>query len=329
MIYHIFLYAAAMICPSITTAPVTSALQGTRLDAYLALCLPDFSRAQLQKLVKEGHTTHANLTPITQPAYRVKEGDIFIVTPPAPAPLELAAENIPLNIIYEDAALMVVDKPSGLSVHPGAGRSHGTLVNALLYHVQTLSQVGGLERPGIVHRLDKDTTGLLVVAKNDKVHASLGKQFENRSVTKVYMALCYGIPTAQEGTIEGNIGRHPTDRQRMAVLPQGGRHAKTSYEVMATYAGCLALLKVKLHTGRTHQIRVHLAHMGHPLVGDTTYGRPRSLKGLTAPQAAALAAFPRQALHAHVLGFTHPVTSQRHTFTSLLPADFQELLDVL
>lgn len=311
----------------VTTQPVNSAQQGYRLDAFLALNLPDFSRAQLQKLIKDGHVMGSRL--ITQPAYKVKLDEVFTITPPALTPLDLVAEDIPLNIIFEDEHLLVIDKPSGLSVHPGAGRHSGTLVNALMHHSQNLSQVGGLERPGIVHRLDKDTTGLIVVAKNDKVHASLGKQFENRSVTKVYMALCYGIPKANEGTIEGNIGRHPTDRQRMAVLPTGGRPAKTAYEVIETYGDCLALLKVKLFTGRTHQIRVHLSHLGHPLVGDQTYGRPRSLKGLTALQAKALENFGRQALHAHILGFTHPVTSQRHTFTSPLPADFQSIIDFL
>lgn len=320
-----------MLTASMTTPYTTSAVQpaqaGFRLDAFLALQLPDFSRAQLQKLIKDGHVTTDK--PITQPAYKVKAGEVFTVTPPAPQSLDILAEDIPLEVIYEDEYLLVIDKPAGLSVHPGAGRSSGTLVNALLHHARNLSSVGGLERPGIVHRLDKDTTGLLVIAKTDKVHASLGKQFENRSVTKVYMALCYGIPKFKEGTIEGNIGRHPTDRQRMAVLPQGGRTAKTAYEVVETYGDCLALLKVKLFTGRTHQIRVHLSHLGHPLVGDQTYGRPRSLKGLDKAQTDALAAFPRQALHAHVLGFTHPQTSQRHTFTSPLPADFQKLISKL
>jgi 23S rRNA pseudouridine1911/1915/1917 synthase len=312
---------------TLTTAPVNSAQEGYRLDAYLALCLPDFSRAQLQKLIKDGHV--ASTRQVTQPAYKVKLGEVFTIIPPALAPLDIVAEDIPLSILFEDEYLLVIDKPSGLSVHPGAGRHSGTLVNALMHHSQNLSQVGGLERPGIVHRLDKDTTGLLVVAKTDKVHASLGKQFENRSVTKIYMALCYGVPRHKEGTIEGNIGRHPTDRQRMAVLTSGGRPAKTAYEVVETYGDCLSLLKVKLFTGRTHQIRVHLSHLGHPLVGDQTYGKPRSLKGLNPAQAEALKNFGRQALHAHVLGFTHPQTSQRHTFTSPIPADFQQLINIL
>ncbi len=294
------------------------AMGGERLDRYLVLQIPDVSRAALQRLIEQGDVL-VNGQP-ARPAYKVRPGDLLTVHLPPPEPTELIPEPIPLAIVYEDADLLVLNKPAGLVVHPGAGNPRGTLVNALLYHCPTLN-VGGAVRPGIVHRLDKDTSGLLVVAKNDLAHQRLQQQFKRREVHKAYLALVIGALRTESGYIEAPIGRHPVQRVRMAVIEKG-REARTRWTVRARYVDArgqpYTLLDVLLETGRTHQIRVHCAWIGHPLVGDTLYG----------PQRQPLPA-PRQCLHAAALSFTHPITGAPLSFTAPLPEDFQAVLDSL
>ncbi len=291
---------------------------GERLDRYLVAQLPELSRAALQRLIEAGEVL-VNGQP-SRPAYKIRPGDLLVVRVPPPEPTELLPEPIPLDIVYEDADLIVVNKPAGLVVHPGAGNPRGTLVNALLYHCPTLS-VGGAVRPGIVHRLDKDTSGLLVVAKNDLAHQRLQQQFKRREVRKQYLALVYGALRTDSGYIQAPIGRHPVQRVKMAVVEKG-REARTRWTVRARYVDAAGrpytLLDVLLETGRTHQIRVHCAWLGHPLVGDTLYG----------PQRPALSA-PRQCLHAAALSFTHPIAGTPLSFSAPLPEDFQSVLDSL
>ncbi len=296
----------------------TVAAAGERLDRYLVAHLPELSRAALQRLIESGEVL-VNGAP-TRPAYKVRVGDRLLVRIPPPEPTELLPEPIPLDIVYEDEALIVINKPAGLVVHPGAGNPRGTLVNALLYHCPTLS-VGGAVRPGIVHRLDKDTSGLLVVAKNDVAHQRLQQQFKRREVHKRYVALVIGAVKVASGYVNAPIGRHPVQRLKMAVV-EGGREARTRWTVRARYVDAAGrpytLLDVDLETGRTHQIRVHMAWLGYPLVGDTLYG----------PQRSPLPA-PRQCLHAASLAFTHPLTGAALAFTAPLPEDFQRVLDDL
>jgi 23S rRNA pseudouridine1911/1915/1917 synthase len=236
-----------------------------------------------------------------------------------------AAEAIPLEVVHEDARLLVVDKPAGLSVHPGAGRPSGTLVNALLHRVRDLSGVGGVLRPGIVHRLDRGTSGLMVVAKDDEAHRALAAQFAARTVEKEYLAVVHGVPSPREGVIAAAIGRDPVHRQRMSVRSARGRAARSSYRVEEVLDGA-ALLRVRIHTGRTHQIRVHLASIGHPLAGDATYGGTRAPSSRRPSARAALSSFPRPALHAARLSFTHPDGGQRVSFGAPLPEDLRTLL---
>jgi len=291
---------------------------GERLDRYLVAHLPDLSRAALQRLIEAGEVL-VNGQP-SRPAYKVRPGDLLVVRVPPPEPTELFPEPIPLDIVYEDADLIVVNKPAGLVVHPGAGNPRGTLVNALLYHCPTLN-VGGAVRPGIVHRLDKDTSGLLVVAKSDLAHQRLQQQFKRREVHKQYLALVYGALRTDRGYIQAPIGRHPVQRVKMAVIEKG-REARTRWTVRARYVDAVGrpytLLEVLLETGRTHQIRVHCAWLGHPLVGDALYG----------PQRPALPA-PRQCLHAAALSLTHPITGTPLSFSAPLPEDFQNVLNSL
>lgn len=242
---------------------------------------------------------------------------------PAPAPATPQGEDIPLDIVFEDKHVIVIDKQAGLVVHPAAGNREGTLVNALIAHCgNTLSGIGGELRPGIVHRIDKDTTGLMVVAKTEKAHTSLGKQFAAHAVTRVYKALVWGVPRMLAGTIDADLGRSPLNRQKVAVLRIGGKPARTHYKVVETFGATAALVECRLETGRTHQVRVHMAHLGHPLIGDPVYGRPRSIPGLSLD-------IGRQALHAAVLGFHHPGLDKPVLFESELPADFRETLDKL
>src|SRR5215470_10939577 len=296
---------------------------GTRLDKYLAAQRPELSRSQVQRLIQEGwvELVHGPATA----SYRVREGEVIRLDIPPARPAHLTAEPLALQIVYEDEALLVIDKPSGLVVHPAPGHASGTLVNALLFHCQTLSGVGGEERPGIVHRLDKDTSGLLLVAKHDRSHRHLSAQLKNRQLQRRYVALVRGRLPALQGTIDAPIGRHPQQRQKMAVVERDGRAARTHYQVLEAW-GPLSLLRLSLETGRTHQIRVHLAHIGHAVIGDPVYAPgPLRLPGHAA-LAQALRAFPRQALHAEQIRFQHPESGEWLTFTAPLPADIAALL---
>jgi 23S rRNA pseudouridine1911/1915/1917 synthase len=250
------------------------------------------------------------------------------VSVPAPAPAEPQPEDIPLRIVHEDAALLVLDKPAGLVVHPGAGTSSGTLVNALLARVRDLSGVGGVLRPGIVHRLDRGTSGLLLVAKSDEAHRALARQFANRTVEKEYLAVVLGVPARSSGEIDAPIGRDPVHRRRMSVRAPRGRAARTSWSVEERFDGA-ALLRVRIHTGRTHQIRVHLASIGHPVAGDPLYGGTRTPPSRGAAALEALSSLARPALHAARLAFTHPSSGARLVFEAPLPADLAGLLDSL
>lgn len=284
---------------------------GTRLDRFIAEQLPQFSRSRIQQLIRSGAVTRNGQT--ARPRDLVRMDDHIRLTEPAPDPIDTRPEAIPLDIIYEDNDLVVLNKPAGLVVHPGAGHREHTLVNALLNHCPQLSGVGGKERPGIVHRLDKDTSGCLVVAKNDIAHRSLSNQFADRTVEKIYLALVAGKLRTRAGLIEEKIGRHPVHRQKMAVSANRGREAKTEYRVLES-SDVVSLVECRLHSGRTHQIRVHLHHLGHPVIGDNVYGRRNSVPA------------PRQMLHAWKLGFGHPVTAQWKEFEAPIPADFRQAM---
>ena len=301
-----------------------------RLDKFLAAALPDISRTRLKGLIESGHVRIGDET-ITEPAYRVKpETAVELKVPKASAEAAPAAQAMALDIHYEDADLIVVDKPAGLVVHPAAGNPDRTLVNALVAHCgASLSGIDGVRRPGIVHRLDKDTSGLLVAAKNDAAHAGLSQLFAAHDLERAYLALVWGSPAPAEGMIEGNIGRSPKNRKKMAVVARGGRPARTHYRVREHLAdGCWSLLECRLETGRTHQIRVHLAAKGHKVVGDPVYGgrRRNSAKALPPKAAVALNEYHRQALHAYRLAFKHPLSGELLVFTSEPPADMQTLL---
>lgn len=295
-----------------------------RLDKALADAT-DLSRERVKGLIADGAVTVDGVTASSASA-KVAQWAEFTIDLPPPEPLEAIAQDIPLTIVFEDEQLVVVDKPAGMVVHPAAGNPDGTLVNALLHHCAgKLSGINGVERPGIVHRIDKDTSGLLVVAKSDAAHEGLAKQFADHSITRRYLAICAGHPKASEGTISGRIGRSDANRKKMAVLPEDssrGKHAVTHYKVLKRLDHC-ALIECRLETGRTHQVRVHCASIGHPLLGDPVYGRTPAplrplLKGLD---------FARQALHAAILGFDHPVTGEYVEFRSKMPADMKELID--
>ena len=282
-----------------------------RLDQFVAGQLPQFSRSRIQQLIRGGAATLNGKA--ARPRDLVRPGDTIRVLEPPAEKIETSPEPIPLDVIFEDEDLLVLNKPAGLVVHPGAGHREHTLVNALLNHCQNLSGIGGKERPGIVHRLDKDTTGCLVVAKNDETHRALSDQFAERTVEKIYVALVAGKLRKPSGSIDEKIGRHPVHRQRMSVGSPRGRIAKTDYRVLETGAG-LSLVECRLHSGRTHQIRVHLHHIGHPILGDRIYG-PRNS-----------GAHARQMLHAWKLGFSHPRTNEWKQFEAPMPADFEETM---
>ena len=309
---------------SIIEASIGEAQHGLRLDKALAELLPELSRERLKSLIVEGEVTTDGRT--LNPSVKVAAGQLYAVNIPAPAEAEAIAQDIPVNIVHEDADLIVVDKPAGLVVHPAAGNLDGTLVNALLHHCRgELSGIGGVARPGIVHRIDKDTSGLLVVAKSDRAHEGLAQQFKAHSIDRLYAAIVYGLPQPSAGTVDTWIGRSDADRKKMAVHREGrGKHAVTHYRTIERLAGA-ALVECKLETGRTHQVRVHMAHLGHPLIGDPVYSRDR--KGFKT--ILETLRFKRQALHAKRLGFIHPLTGQKLSFDSALPTDMQELLSEL
>ena len=297
---------------------------GQRLDKALAEA-SGLSRERIKALLAEGAITIAG-TPATSPSAKAAEGAAFAIRlPPATEP-HAAPQAIPLTIVYEDADLLVVDKPAGMVVHPAAGNPDGTLVNALLHHCAgQLSGIGGVARPGIVHRIDKDTSGLLVVAKSDKAHEGLARQFADHSITRAYIAVTNGHPQPPAGTIAERLGRSDSDRKKMAVLPKDssrGKHAVTHYKTLERLRGA-ALIECRLETGRTHQVRVHLLSIGHPLLGDPVYGRTSS----TLRPILRELGFARQALHAAELGFIHPVSGEHMHFSSPLPGDMRQLID--
>jgi 23S rRNA pseudouridine1911/1915/1917 synthase len=312
---------------------------GERLDRLLAARIDGLSRTRLKALILDGRVSAAG-NALRDPGYHVRGGEEIDVDIPPAEPALPQAEAIPLEVVYEDAELIIIDKPKGLVVHPAAGHWTGTLVNALIAHCgDSLSGVGGVRRPGIVHRLDKDTTGLMVVAKTDRAHQALAAQFADHGRTgpleRGYLAFCWGVPSRIRGTIEAPIDRHPHARERMAVR-QGGREAITHWEVREQYRGAdgrpvASLIECRLETGRTHQIRVHLASIGHPLMGDDTYGPGFKTKASQlAPEAqTVLAHLGRQALHAYLLGIEHPVTRESLEFRSELPGDLARLAHVL
>jgi 23S rRNA pseudouridine1911/1915/1917 synthase len=292
---------------------------GRRLDAWLAGALPEFSRARIQALMREGRVT-ADDRPVA-PSDKARPGTRIELDVPPPAPAIPQPEPLDLDIVYEDADLVVLNKPAGLVVHPAPGHATGTLVNALLHHCDDLAGVGGVERPGIVHRLDKDTNGLMVVAKHDAALAGLARAFQSGGVRKEYLALAHGAPPRAEGTLTTRIGRDPANRKRMAVVAQHGKIATTHYRVVERFAEA-SLVEARIETGRTHQIRVHLAHLGAPLAGDPLYGGARRDRNLPlAP--------PRTLLHAARLAFAHPLTGVPLAFECPPPADLRAVLHAL
>ena len=296
---------------------------GWRLDRALAAQVPALSRERLKVLTKAGALTRAGKA-VRDPATKVKGDESFVLVVPAPEPAHNEPQEIPLPIVYEDDHLLVVDKPAGLVVHPAAGNRDGTLVNALLHHCGgSLSGIGGVARPGIVHRIDKDTSGLLVVAKHDKAHEGLAKQFADHSIDRRYLAIVSGVPRQAEGSVDAPLARSAQNRKKIAIVAKGKR-AVTHWKRLELLNDA-ALVECRLETGRTHQVRVHMASIGHPLVGDPVYGRGKSAHRKLLNQLD----FKRQALHAAHLGFIHPVTKGRLSFDSALPSDMQELFTAL
>ena len=302
---------------------------GLRLDHFLTMKEEALSRSFIQKLIKEKSIT-VNGNP-SKPSYKLRDKDQVEVIVPEPKPSHAQPEEIPLNVLYEDDVLVVINKPAGMVTHPAVGNHSGTLVNAILAHCTDLSGIGGVQRPGIVHRLDKDTSGVLVVAKTDFAHQSLAGQFKEHRVKKIYFALICGIPAQDDGTIIAPIGRSIRNRKKMAVTNIRSREAITHFKVIERYDS-LSFVEVMPETGRTHQIRVHLAHIGHPVVGDQVYGggRKRAINEAHSSEVKRMIAeLNRQALHAHLLGFLHPSTEEYVEFIAPIPEDIQAVLDVL
>ena len=329
--------------PALKEFVANSDAAGERIDQWLAAQTgPDLSRSRIQALLREGSVT-LNGASVREPKRRLAEGDRIVLVVPEPEPAAPEGEDIPLDILFEDDDLIVIDKPAGLVVHPGAGNWTGTLVNALIHHCgDTLSGIGGVRRPGIVHRLDKDTSGVLVVAKNDRTHRALSDAFADHGRTgdleRAYDALVWGAPARKSGTIEASIGRSGTDRTQRAVVRderEDARHAVTHFTVLERFGekpdatAMASLIECRLETGRTHQIRVHMAHIGHPLIGDRDYGRAYFTKANKLGEGLGdlVRAFPRQALHARLLAFRHPSTGEVMRFEAPHPADLTELLD--
>ncbi len=309
------------------TLTVEKADRGKRLDLFLAEQLPAPSRAQIQRYIKEGcillNAAQAKA------GTRLKEGDLIQGQIPAPAPAKALPEDLPIRFLYEDADIVVVDKPAGMVVHPAGGVQSGTLVNALLFRLKDLQGVGGVLRPGIVHRLDKGTSGVMVVAKNDQAHEALVRQFKGREVKKIYLALVYGKVQGAEGAIAAPMGRHPIDRKRFSLRTRQPKEALTKWRVKERFTG-ITLVQVAPRTGRTHQIRVHMASINHPLVGDPLYTKKRRLAQIEDPVLRGhIEALGRQALHASSLAFRHPIMGKTVEFTAPLPADIEKILEVL
>ena len=339
--------------PAAETASVTVAetQNGERLDRVFALALTgdhplaailgDLSRSRIKALIEAGQARlmgpGSGGATIDDPAFRVKPGQVFTLAVPAAIPAEPLAQRMDLVIVYEDQDLIVIDKPAGLVVHPAPGSPDQTLVNALIAHCgASLSGIGGVKRPGIVHRIDKDTSGLIVAAKNDAAHHALSKAFAEHAIERAYLCVAWGCPIQKSGVIEGHIGRNPKDRKKMAVVKHGGKHAVTHYQVLEFFGPKpmepgAALIECRLQTGRTHQIRVHLASINHPLIGDPVYskGTPARRARLSPAASEAANKFPRQALHAGVLGFRHPRTREEMRWESDLPPDMTALIQAL
>ncbi|MCI8650919.1 MAG: RluA family pseudouridine synthase [Oscillospiraceae bacterium] len=299
-----------------TRLELTADQAGERADQFLARSLPQLTRSGVQRLLEDKRVTCSG-EPVKKNR-KTAPGEVYVVNPPAPEPIQAAAQDIPLDVVYEDQDVIVVNKPVGMVVHPAAGHPDGTLVNALLYHCgNSLSGINGLLRPGIVHRIDRDTSGLIIAAKNDTSHLSLAAQLEDHSLYREYHAVAVGGFRENSGTVDAPIARHPVDRKRMAVDRANGKRAVTHWEVLERYSG-YTYLKCRLETGRTHQIRVHLASLNHPLLGDTIYGSKKPVPGLVG-----------QCLHAKKLSFLHPGTGERVTVECPLPCWFQTVLDKL
>ncbi|MDA8049437.1 MAG: RluA family pseudouridine synthase [Rhodospirillales bacterium] len=303
---------------------------GRRADRFLADIIGSLSRTRVKALILAGHARRDG-EPLSDPAEPVRAAACYVLSPPPPAPARPAPQAMPLTILYEDSELIVLDKPAGLVVHPAPGNPDGTLVNALLAHAgASLGGIGGVQRPGIVHRLDKDTSGLMVIAKTEAAEAALAAAFRGRTIERAYLALCWGVPAPPAGEFLGPIGRDPKERKRMAVRA-AGKPALTRYRVLQSFGAAVALIECRLATGRTHQIRVHLAHAGHPLLGDPVYLRhmPTAARNLPETPRRAALDFPRQALHAARLGFPHPTSGRVLRFEAPPPADFAALLAAL
>jgi 23S rRNA pseudouridine1911/1915/1917 synthase len=306
--------------------------KGLRLDKFIAGNMPEISRSMVQKLIEGNNVLKGNKV-ISDCSAAVREGDVYTLNIPEPAKSDMLPANIPLKIIYEDAEFLVIDKPAGLTVHPGAGNHDDTMANALLAHCgKSLSGIGGVMRPGIVHRLDKDTSGLIMAAKTDRAHNNLSAQIASRALKRTYLAICWGVPKQSQGRIEANIGRSTKNRKKMAVVESGGKTASTNYSVIEIFGADVAsLVECRLDTGRTHQIRVHMLHLGHPLVGDQAYSgrRAGAIKTLSNKVKLYLADFKRQALHSHKIRLNHPVNNEEMEFISALPEDIAKLAVLL
>jgi 23S rRNA pseudouridine1911/1915/1917 synthase len=305
---------------------------GERIDAFLSSRLAELSRSRIQKGIRAGDVA-VDGEPATKPSRTVTGGELVTLRFSPPRPIEVLPEDIPLNIVFEDEHVVVVDKGAGMVVHPAPGHERGTLVNALLAHCTDLSGIGGVLRPGIVHRLDSGTTGLLVVAKNDEAHVALSRQLMDRTVSRVYYAVIWGEMPGARGEIDLPIGRSPRDRKKMAVVPRGGREARTKYYTLDTISP-FQYITLKLRTGRTHQIRVHCSHLGHPVLGDAVYGGRRIRKGTLSKAeqdvaGRALSVIDRQALHAGKLSFVHPATNETVAFEAPFPLDFRSVLEII
>ncbi|MAH85030.1 MAG: hypothetical protein CBB68_12350 [Rhodospirillaceae bacterium TMED8] len=305
---------------------------GQRLDRVLADAVPSLSRSRIQDLIAKGCVVDSSGHPINDPASKARAACNYKIHVPPPAPAILYAEDIPLDVVFEDEHLIVIDKPTGMVVHPAPGHSHGTLVNALLYHCRgTLSGIGGVTRPGIVHRLDKDTSGLIVAAKSSEAHQGLSELFERHEIVRAYKTLVWGVPAPLRGKVEGNIGRSFVNRKKMAIVKRGGKMAITHYITQRPFGTNAALVECRLETGRTHQIRVHMASIGHPIIGDRIYGGKLSRLPKSAPDilVKSIKAVSSQLLHAYLLGFRHPITGASFRWHSSNMGEINQVRKVL
>lgn len=312
------------------TPIVNKDFRGQRLDKFLVKCFPEISRSQIQKNIEVGNVTCDEII-IGNNAYKIKEGESFTLNIPEAVDANPEPQNIELPILYQDDDIVVVNKPAGMVVHPAPGAWDNTMVNALLFHCDNLSGIGGVKRPGIVHRIDKETSGILVVAKNDNAHKFLSEQFAEHSIERTYYAVCFGVPNSMTGVVEGDIGRSPYDRKKMAIVKKGGKKAVTHYRVVENFANKASLIKCNLETGRTHQIRVHLSSLGHNLLGDKLYVKSKKFTDKNINEEIKIFAnnFPRQALHAKSLGFVHPKTKEKMFFETPIPEDMLQLIEML